>query len=326
MTPPEHTRPPLTPTSQLLSLGDTPTLIVLSALTLTVEDCTDSDFNTKVSTSRRNDVLQGLNELAPTLLPAIFNVAQTQYNKLLANKADPAPLKQLTELLSLLHTFCIWMPVEWADSPTHDFISVFLHLLRESTGNLNVKAATCLDALCGRRTDNNLYARLIVDLPKSIAEANACNPTDDLVKLTLALDFHRTVSSSLAHLLQANIHKITDDKSIVAPKISQPSQSLTNLKTYLQLMCEMLQVSAECCQAISEPSEARRASASRWTSDSERAIRFSPNGAPARCALFTHAFGRLPNVADKGAAAPVPHHRLDSDQHVGVPLARSADR
>eukprot|EP00559_Dactyliosolen_fragilissimus_P005886 CAMPEP_0184861960 /NCGR_PEP_ID=MMETSP0580-20130426/6522_1 /TAXON_ID=1118495 /ORGANISM="Dactyliosolen fragilissimus" /LENGTH=1537 /DNA_ID=CAMNT_0027359643 /DNA_START=407 /DNA_END=5020 /DNA_ORIENTATION=+ len=52
----------------------------LETLRLVTEDCTDSDFNSKISTKRRNDVLIGLNEVKSRFLPLIFNLLSSQYS------------------------------------------------------------------------------------------------------------------------------------------------------------------------------------------------------------------------------------------------------
>ena len=57
--------------------------ICLECFKLVAEDCTDSDFNVKISTTRRNDVLQGLNEIAFTsFLPLFYNTLQDNYKLL----------------------------------------------------------------------------------------------------------------------------------------------------------------------------------------------------------------------------------------------------
>lgn len=55
------------------------TKICLECLKLVTEECTDSDFNTKVSTSRRNDVLTGINESHDHFVPKIFCFLEGQY-------------------------------------------------------------------------------------------------------------------------------------------------------------------------------------------------------------------------------------------------------
>jgi len=60
--------------------------IVLECLSRIVEDCTDGDFNAKVSTRRRSDILIGLNEVRRQFLPLIFDFLSQQYTVLSATK------------------------------------------------------------------------------------------------------------------------------------------------------------------------------------------------------------------------------------------------
>ncbi len=216
--------------------------IVLNAVTIVTEDCTDSDFNSKVATARRNDVLQGLNEISSRFLPTVYQFLQHHYNSLLSpNQQSASPeesIKTLITALNMLHKFCIWMPLDWAYSPSHDFVSVFLHLLRESRGEINVLSATCLDSLCSRKLTPELYSHLLQALPQSIADANAHLPTNTIEMLSNLLPYHSKISSALAHLLAFNVAKITDDKTITHPS-TPPSNSHTILSTYLRLMVEL---------------------------------------------------------------------------------------
>jgi hypothetical protein len=68
----------------------------LECLKIITEDCTDGDFNSKISTSRRNDVLIGLNEVNQQFLPLIFEVLSSQYAIINASKAA------LNEMISYL--------------------------------------------------------------------------------------------------------------------------------------------------------------------------------------------------------------------------------
>mmetsp|Transcript_23382 Transcript_23382/g.34894 ORF Transcript_23382/g.34894 Transcript_23382/m.34894 type:complete len:1349 (-) Transcript_23382:172-4218(-) len=58
---------------------DTGVRIGLECLKIITEDCTDSDFNARISTTRRNDVLIGLNEISPQILPLLFALLSSQY-------------------------------------------------------------------------------------------------------------------------------------------------------------------------------------------------------------------------------------------------------
>jgi Exportin-5 family/Exportin 1-like protein len=62
--------------------------ICLECFKLVAEDCTDSDFNVKISTTRRNDVLQGLNEISTTFLPMFFQCLEHNYPLLQQSKTE----------------------------------------------------------------------------------------------------------------------------------------------------------------------------------------------------------------------------------------------
>jgi hypothetical protein len=71
------------------STGEHPHLgvfIVLEALRLVAEDCTDSDFNAKISTQRRNDVMTGLNEVHTQFLPLLYQILLDYYPVLQSTK------------------------------------------------------------------------------------------------------------------------------------------------------------------------------------------------------------------------------------------------
>ena len=69
----------------VLQQQQTTVSICLECLKLIAEDCTDSDYNAKISTQRRNDVLIGLNEVKHDFLPRLFSILQ-QYPTLVQIK------------------------------------------------------------------------------------------------------------------------------------------------------------------------------------------------------------------------------------------------
>ena len=68
-------------------------------------------------------------------------------------------MKLLLSALQCLKVFSIWMPLTWADNAAHDFVAIYLHLLREKEGEIHVMAATCLDCLCRRKLGPELFHR-----------------------------------------------------------------------------------------------------------------------------------------------------------------------
>ena len=63
------------------------TKMALECLRIVTEDCTDSDYNAKISTKRRNDVLIGLNEVSSQFLPLIFAMLSEEYGIVASAKA-----------------------------------------------------------------------------------------------------------------------------------------------------------------------------------------------------------------------------------------------
>jgi Importin beta-related nuclear transport receptor len=193
--------------------------ICLECLKIITEDCTDGDFNSKISTSRRNDVLIGLNEVNGQFLPLIFELISFQYS--LVNNAkgtitemcnylvstsrtvyqmtpQEKPMfeeqvlkrdnagKIVADCLSTLEKFCQSMPIEWMLSNLHncDFISALLHLLREDTADIHVLSVACLQQIVLRKIDYTQWLRLVSSLPGAINEANDASTKQESIKAT----------------------------------------------------------------------------------------------------------------------------------------------
>ena len=126
--------------------------ICLECFRLLAEDCTDSDFNVKISTQRRNDVLTGLNEIAHTsFLPLFFQLLERYYPLLQQSKQSLHQMHQfllqgqrttaqltpaestayqaersrrneiillLSDTINTMEKFCSAMPVDWIVSST----------------------------------------------------------------------------------------------------------------------------------------------------------------------------------------------------------------
>lgn len=125
----------------------------VECLTIITEDCTDGDFNSKISTSRRNDVLIGLNEVNAHFLPLIFNLLSNEYIVIQTAKGNIKEMvnylvnsgrtihqmtpqekpmydeqvrikekagKIVADCLKTLEKFCQAMPTEWIIPPSED--------------------------------------------------------------------------------------------------------------------------------------------------------------------------------------------------------------
>jgi len=177
----------------------------LESLRLVAEDCTDSDFNTRMSTTRRNDVLIGLNEVSSRFLPLLFRLLEhvavisqskaslhqmRQYllsqqqtvnsmsaEQAAAYRAESERLSETSQLvadtLSTFEKFCRSMPMDWIISPQQDVSAAFLHLMREPASDIQLLAVDCLERLCLRgKFTFDQWIRLIKELPDMISQAN----------------------------------------------------------------------------------------------------------------------------------------------------------
>lgn len=297
--------------------------ICLECLKLVTEDCTDSDFNVKISTARRNDVLQGLNEISSTFLPLLFQVLHqnfatlqqskaalhnmhlfllsenrtihsmtppeaTAYQKESQQRQDLALL--LSDALRTLEQFCSTLPVAWmlgsggeGDTSTAtstannnlnantnaagsvlavthcDFLSAFLHLLREPDAQVQVRAVECLEQISLRgKLDFTQWMRLVRELPIAIQEANKVYGKDQeeyrLVELratttgssndgavlpdplTLQVDFHRALSKLLSSVVASHISHISSNKHILSGK----GDFYESVVAFFRLLVDML--------------------------------------------------------------------------------------
>jgi len=242
--------------------------IALECLKLITEDCTDSDFNSKVSTSRRNDILTGLNEVRDKFLPLIFNLLSLQFAKLLEAKKMIHEIDQLicssgrnvmqlaseekalyncqitrreaagrltTDCLLTIERFCLYMPIEWMTGTSNgcDYVRAFLHLLREETLNIQVLAASCLEQLSFRKLDYNQWIYFISNLPTAFGEANKFSDPKDLI---VKLPFHRIISKAFASLISSHLAYVSTSKDLT----KNCGPLLQVLSPFLHIMTEML--------------------------------------------------------------------------------------
>lgn len=186
--------------------------VCLECLKLIAEDCTDSDFNSKISTQRRNDVLIGLNEVSDSFVPLIFELLQHAYPLLLQSKAtlhsmhqylvqngrttrsmtpDEQSLYQkeiqnkrtltllLADAFTMLEKFASSFPLPWLLNPSRDFIPAILFVLRERQGQIQVRAIECLETLSNRgKLEYKQWIRLIRELPDAVQQANQAFPEE----------------------------------------------------------------------------------------------------------------------------------------------------
>jgi len=208
-----------------------------------IEDCTDSDFNTKISTDRRNDVLQGVQEMCDKFLKKIYEFLNFQYNRFLESNNNPLEQKKASTLIkAALEMMAIFsqsqgIKAEFAFNKDYDFVVVYLHLLREMNDDIRISAATCLKYLCGRKMETDKFFRLVELFPNFVAEASKASAS---LPMTDQLPFHILLSEAMSSLITVNIASITNCKQIFSNNVNSPCKELQTLAPYLNLLSDLL--------------------------------------------------------------------------------------
>lgn len=271
--------------------------ISLECLKLIAEDCTDSDYNAKISTQRRNDVLIGLNEVKQDFLPLLFRLLE-EYPQLQQSKATLHQMNQylvqgnrtihslsvdekaqydaqmqlrevtsqlISDTLVTLARFCTSMPIQWmiqdhntstsTSSSSPDFVAAMMHLLRERDGDIQIRAAECLEELVARgKLEYEQWMRLLVELPAAVGEANQLasfsheieegmlrargytEPSEDL--LAAQLRFHRILSKMLSTVVSSQVGQIINHNK--GQLIEGKGADFQKLHNFLLLLVEIL--------------------------------------------------------------------------------------
>ena len=171
------------------------------------------------------------------------------YQKELERKENSARL--ISECLVTLERFCYSMPLDWLVGKER-FIAAYMHLLREPSAGIQIKAAACLEQLAQRKLDVHTWRQLISQLPQAIGEANAvaqadvdesrveaaANGLSDETPdtLTVQLEFHRGLARMLALMISAHLANITTDKKVM----SGSGAEFESLTSFLRLLVDML--------------------------------------------------------------------------------------
>lgn len=186
------------------------TKMALECLRIVTEDCTDSDYNAKISTKRRNDVLIGLNEVSSQFLPLIFAMLSEEYGIVASAKATLREMEAylvsagrtvaqmspdersmydtqlarrdgaarlVADSLRTIERFCTAMPLDWilagsAANGGSDFVAALFHLMREDVAKIQVLSVRCLEQLATRKLEAGAWMKFVTALPPAIGEAN----------------------------------------------------------------------------------------------------------------------------------------------------------
>ncbi len=161
----------------------------------------------QISTTRRNDILLGFNEMSKQILSPLFVLLSKQYGDvnsargtlqamhqyLVSNgravsqmtpdekvqyqqqldRRDAAGL-MVADVLGTLEKFCQSMPLEWMLKVEDmiDFPAAFLHLLQENCEKIQILSIACLQQLSMRKLDQSQWLRLVSSLPPALGDAN----------------------------------------------------------------------------------------------------------------------------------------------------------
>jgi hypothetical protein len=238
--------------------------ICLECLKLVAENCTDSDFNARISTTRRNDVLIGLNEVSGAFLPKMFQLLEhypvlrqakdTMHsmhaflvsdnratNQMTAEESSQyqaqkelreGTAQMISDTLLALRTFCCSMPVNWITGGSIDFLTALLHLMREPDYEIQIRAVECIEQLALRgKLDFGQWLRLITNIPLAVQEANHLFAVEyeHLMTEDLAKGVKKHTQDPLA--LQLQFHRSTS--RLLANVVSSHLALVTSNKSIL---------------------------------------------------------------------------------------------
>ena len=157
------------------------------------------------------------------------------------NKINSAA-RIVVDCLVTLEKFCYFMPLDWMIGNKYgcNFVPAYIHLLRENTSSIQIKALACLEALASRKLDFEVWLLLLTSLPQAVSEANQLNQQESIRVgenfLVQQFTFHKNVSRMLAVLISSHIAHITNEKEIIQGK----GAKFRSLQSYLSLLCDML--------------------------------------------------------------------------------------
>ena len=95
------------------------------ALRNIAEDCADSDFNSRLPTKRRAEILQSLNTALPTLLPRLYAFMSKTFE---ARQGNPLAGDVLRAALQLIKRMLQWIALDTMFQPEWNFMGVFTAL------------------------------------------------------------------------------------------------------------------------------------------------------------------------------------------------------
>jgi hypothetical protein len=193
------------------------------------EDCTDSQFNSRLSAGRRNDILRAMRPHMEPLLLLTFAYMGTQFQA--AGEAERAEAAAaaggggggggggagggggvagllLRTSLGMLRRFVTWVRFEVLLTPAHDFGAVCLACLTLKCAR--DEAAAALGAMVARKLPRENMVGLLERLPAAVAATPPpAHATDDLL-------FWRTLAQAVGDLVTVNAPAVADDEALLS--------------------------------------------------------------------------------------------------------------
>ncbi|KAG5177597.1 armadillo-type protein [Tribonema minus] len=181
-------------------IGPTQAELALMALTGVIQDCQDSDFQSRLASKRRNDITQALNTALPDLLRMLQAFMSHHYAQLRtlsgqggAAAASPALAMNVVVLnraLVLLQNLVPWTPVDELASSQHDFVGDLLALIAEP--HTMFEALGCMKVICySKGLTLQLFGRLLDQLPA------VCLRASQRVEESLAVTSNAVVAGAM---------------------------------------------------------------------------------------------------------------------------------
>eukprot|EP00611_Tribonema_gayanum_P015397 TRINITY_DN2722_c0_g1_i2.p1 TRINITY_DN2722_c0_g1~~TRINITY_DN2722_c0_g1_i2.p1 ORF type:complete len:1027 (-),score=317.33 TRINITY_DN2722_c0_g1_i2:1457-4537(-) len=181
-------------------IGPTQAELALMALTGVIQDCQDSDFQSRLASKRRNDITQALNTALPDLLRMLQAFMSHHYAQLRtlsgqggAAATSPALAMNVVVLnraLVLLQNLVPWTPVDQLASSEHDFVGDLLTLIAEP--HTMFEALGCMKVICySKGLTLQLFGRLLDQLPA------VCLRASQRVEESLAVTSNAVVAGAM---------------------------------------------------------------------------------------------------------------------------------
>jgi hypothetical protein len=202
-------------TSWQNSTDGTAAEICMFVLRNIAEDCTDANFNSRLTTGRRNDILKAVRPHVDALLGLTYSYMSVQYQILVredgtdetqGEKATAVIL--LKSCLNMLKRYVLWIRTEQLLTTDHDFTAVCLTVM--SLPSCREEAASMLGVILSRKVNLSTVKQLMEQLPAAISSTPAPSHETDCIQ------FWRSIGSIVADLITVNAQNIAEDEALLS--------------------------------------------------------------------------------------------------------------